>query len=747
MNAVSLQNITNLTPSLVFGELMGISNINISNNNEHITITSQFDIKDTEEINASMKAFLLLSDNFYVYCRFWDNADTGINISDYDLTYALCLTLIIMLLIPLIKPILFLIYYIIKLIILIFLYFFNCLFNRQSTYFTNPNLFGSTFKRLIYRNFYKFKINKTISMIATLLYITFLCFNISFLVLYLIKASDPNSTYTNILDICFSIKFFKIGSTFLHLFIEVLIIMHFLIDKDVNQDKNVQFLFFNNTMFRKLSYSMAYTLFNFISIYILSLIIGEAVGEDSDIQASKIYFNILQLVCFFSELSFIILYLLVIIKIANFDPFLDHWKSFYIVKEDFCNNYYFTLSNNRKYFSKECCDHMSNNAIDRNLLNDNCTIRNDSNEVDDNNEQNDDKHDSSNANKSNKSNNKINSKEIVDKVIYNINQNIEKNKVKKDLETKKANKYHDDCDNTNYITQETPIDEYNNTFKEQMLSSKTDNILLCNKNNINYRESTLNVKSISPKTTPTTDRHSEYLIINNNKYYNSNNKNQSLLALTKLEKSYFYEKLKDKKKLESSKNNKLLKNKSISNIININNSNTVVKDDYFLSYILMSQNSKSNSYSNYSKDVENYCSNSKNKKIKNKFISKEIAKLDKTLALESKLKTLASRYLNKIPYIEYFEPSKVVDIFYNTRSKYFYMMYLKYFSFPMLLLINIVFCFYTIATINSNKEDYYEDQTYMYIMRIMSNAQSVFVFFNSWLMFIKVEIRKIWLSD
>lgn len=112
---------------------------------------------------------------------------------------------------------------------------------------------------------------------------------------------------------------------------------------------------------------------------------------------------------------------------------------------------------------------------------------------------------------------------------------------------------------------------------------------------------------------------------------------------------------------------------------------------------------------------------------------------------------------NEVPYIMYYDTDNYnkdkleVLEFYNTRSKYFYIKYVKYFSFPITILINVGLLVYTFGTLITgiyNDKNYisYSFFSYMFI-RVLSCFQSMFVFLNTWVIYMKFEWRNLWLSD
>lgn len=146
-------------------------------------------------------------------------------------------------------------------------------------------------------------------------------------------------------------------------------------------------------------------------------------------------------------------------------------------------------------------------------------------------------------------------------------------------------------------------------------------------------------------------------------------------------------------------------------------------------------------------------------KSENNYNSKEtyynsriLKQIKKSIVVKNK-----NNICNEIPYIPFFDTISYnkedleISEFYNTRSKYFYIKYVKYFSFPMIIVINLILCAYTLITLTiglSSSMHYLSNSLFSYlIVRFLICFMSLFVFFNTWVVYMKFEWRNLWLSD
>lgn len=565
------------------------TNYSLSNNSlglkhDHLKLNDEV----IDKTSSYIQAFLVLTDTVYAYCKFWGRLDSILIRTYYS--YFLVYLVMILISIPIIKPVIFLIYYIIKSFFLCLMFILCFIFNRKSSYYTNVDLINKTFRRLIYRNFYKHKSNKNLTYVSLVVYIIFLCLNLSFFILFLIDLKDPNSHTKSFLTAPIGLQITKFLTTYFHFFMEMYIILYFLIDnnnhenqlflnkktdhiilenetlpsylsklRESNKSNHNEKLHCYSPIAKKLIYSLVFTLAYMVILFIIALVISLDITDFStEVKYNNLFFICFKILNISLEGIFIYLYCLVVVKFFNYSTLKSNWQGFFKVKNNYAYNYHTNATLNKKYYSKEDL------RFEKNL-----------------------------------------------------------NDYKQRFSS----------------IQNDP--DYESTFTYNSMQY----------NNFSFSYENQNDSNI--------DDHYEMTQINK---VNNFDVNYSLFSLTALEENYLNKKY---KQYEESKNDPYSTKKGL-----------------------------------------------------------------------------------KLPEIKYYEPAKEIDIFYNTRSKFYYYKYLKYISFPCLLIINIIFICNSTLTLLFGTNSHLSDSLFSFIIiRCLSLLQSVCLFFNSWIIFMKIELRKIWLGD
>lgn len=322
-------------------------------NNTRTNSSKEF--SSSKIIQVTFESFLEMSDNYYSYIKFWNQFD--LSISSSKLSFRICLFLLLMLTFPLIKPYFLFVYYSIKLIILLLIYIYCGFFNKKSKYFSKDRVYRQTFKKYIPANYYLSKSEKSLSILNLIIYNTFLLSSILFLIYFLIDLKNKNTELTNIKDARIEVIVFKTISTYFQFFIEIYVILYYLIDysndnsllniykntnaRSENENENIDIPINKfdykeckyNPLRKKLFYSFNITASFIIMILVFSFIIA-IINQDTynGFVENDTYFYLFSFVCVMKNLLFMILYGLALKKLYSIVRFKLNWNNFLILK-------------------------------------------------------------------------------------------------------------------------------------------------------------------------------------------------------------------------------------------------------------------------------------------------------------------------------------------------------------------------------------------------------------------------------
>ena len=311
------------------------------------------------------KSYLTLTDNFYVYQVFWKiNKGDGGEIQKLEAPLSQILTLIMISLLGLVilKLLLTITYYSFKvlyysvnnLIVMIFM-------RTKKDKYIKKNIWDKTFRRIIYRNFYKHKNNKFLSFIINCIYIAFLVTNLFFLISYFIlqfvNFKPEEEPFSIIFDRNILLCVSKSLASYYHLYIDIYLCMYIIIDNyNINADlllvyytksnSSLNLKWFNNL--NPISKKMLLALFLWIFIIFVKIICVFFIAfayqgnyfykmkeSDKDFKFENwfISFYLLRFTNAITEIVLIVLYLLVYVKISGFHKRKYYWRNFFCIKE------------------------------------------------------------------------------------------------------------------------------------------------------------------------------------------------------------------------------------------------------------------------------------------------------------------------------------------------------------------------------------------------------------------------------
>lgn len=334
---------------------------------------------------------LCLSDNFYVYCQFWNqsNSDNKGNFSNSAVSVTFTILLLFMLVTPLLKLVISFIWYgIIKFFFLITMYVLSFFCCKNSSYYTNPRIYKSTYPRILKRNFYK-SLNYTtrMSFIPVIFYLIFLLINLIFFILFLNTIFSSGKVPSSIQQADTELIVFKMLATYTHFTVEVYILFYILIDDEVVKSTSVvENLTLNSNneietykskynlrgLTKKMIYSLICTLTLFCIILLLSFLLYLWPKESTSI----LFFYVFKLLCISKELFFFYLYPKCIYKLMSYSRYKNYWRMFIETKNLSSNksNHSYDLSSQsinpalfKKNYSFRKTTLASNNTINRNL--------------------------------------------------------------------------------------------------------------------------------------------------------------------------------------------------------------------------------------------------------------------------------------------------------------------------------------------------------------------------------------------